>query len=193
MNRHWWLSHLTMSGVSRKLEVMAVWRSAIVRNVFTSLPRMASSRSRKESSHAYNLRTCNGNGNTLTYREPTQANVHIWHLVHTQTMNIHMMTEIWGHRGYIYENDLYYDDVIMTTIASQITSLTNVYSTVYSDADQRKHQSSASLAFVWGSGKCFHLMTSSCLGRYEQKSWRNWSFEVFNRGLRNANRHACPR
>ena len=46
---------------------------------------------------------------------------------------------------------------------------------VYSDADQRKHQSSASPAFVWGihrdrwiprtkgqlRGKCFHLMTSS--------------------------------
>ena len=35
-------------------------------------------------------------------------------------------------------------------MASQITSLTIVYSIVYSDADQRKHQSSASLAFVWG-------------------------------------------
>ena len=43
-----------------------------------------------------------------------------------------------------------YIDVIMTTMVSQITSLTVVYSTVYSDADQRKHQSSASLAFVWG-------------------------------------------
>ena len=64
----------------------------------------------------------------------------------------------------------------MNTMASQITSLTVVYSTIYSDADQRKHQSSASLAFVWGihrdrgiprtkgqlRGKCFHLMTSSC-------------------------------
>ena len=30
------------------------------------------------------------------------------------------------------------------------TSLTIVYSNVYLDADQRKHQSSASLAFVWG-------------------------------------------
>ena len=39
----------------------------------------------------------------------------------------------------------------MTTMASQITSLTVVYSNVYSDADQRKHQSPASLAFVWGS------------------------------------------
>ena len=38
----------------------------------------------------------------------------------------------------------------MGAIASQITSLTIVYSTVYSDAYQRKHQSSASLGFVWG-------------------------------------------
>ena len=38
----------------------------------------------------------------------------------------------------------------MDTMASQITSLTIVYSTVYSDANQRKHQSSASLAFVTG-------------------------------------------
>ena len=38
----------------------------------------------------------------------------------------------------------------MGAIASQITSLTIVYSTFYSEADQRKHQSSASLAFVRG-------------------------------------------
>ena len=49
-----------------------------------------------------------------------------------------------------YSIPAHYGDVIMGTIASQITSLTTVYSTVYSDADQRKHQSSASLAFVWG-------------------------------------------
>ena len=45
---------------------------------------------------------------------------------------------------------IYYNDVIMSTMASQITSLTVVYLTVYSGADQRKHQSSASLAFVRG-------------------------------------------
>ena len=45
----------------------------------------------------------------------------------------------------------HYNDVIMGTIASQITSLTIVYSFFYWDADQRKHQSSASLAFVRGS------------------------------------------
>ena len=38
----------------------------------------------------------------------------------------------------------------MGAIASQITSLTIVYLTVYSGADQSKYQSSASLAFVWG-------------------------------------------
>ena len=44
----------------------------------------------------------------------------------------------------------HHNNVIMSAIASQITSLTIVYSTVYSDADQRIHQSSASLAFVRG-------------------------------------------
>ena len=38
----------------------------------------------------------------------------------------------------------------MDAIVSQITNLTIVYSIVYSDADQRKQQSSASLAFVRG-------------------------------------------
>ena len=38
----------------------------------------------------------------------------------------------------------------MGAIASQVTSLTIVYFTVYSGTDQRKHQSSASLAFVRG-------------------------------------------
>ena len=38
----------------------------------------------------------------------------------------------------------------MSSTAAQITSPTIVYWTVYSDADQRKHQSSASLAFVRG-------------------------------------------
>ena len=82
----------------------------------------------------------------------------------------------------------HYNDVIMGAIASQITSLTIVYSTVYSDADQRKHQSSASLAFALGihrspvnsphkgpvTRKKFHLMTSS---------WRKWR-EIFTAILR---------
>ena len=54
----------------------------------------------------------------------------------------------------------HYNDVIMDTIASQITSLTIVYSIIHSDADQRKHQSSPSLAFVrgihWGPVNSWH-------------------------------------
>ena len=45
---------------------------------------------------------------------------------------------------------IHYSDVIMGATASQITSLLIVYSTVYSGADQRKHQNSASLDFERG-------------------------------------------
>ena len=43
---------------------------------------------------------------------------------------------------------LHYKDVTMTAMASQITSCTIVYSTIYSGVDQSKHQSPASLVFV---------------------------------------------
>ena len=66
--------------------------------------------------------------------------------IEAQTMRIDL-TIIINKEGNV---GMHYDDVIMAAIASQITSLTIVYSTVYSDADQRKHQSSASLAFVRG-------------------------------------------
>ena len=45
---------------------------------------------------------------------------------------------------------VHYNDRIMSAMASQITSLVIVYSSVYSGADQRKHQSSSWLAFVRG-------------------------------------------
>ena len=59
-------------------------------------------------------------------------------------------------------------DIIMSAVASQITGVSIVCSTVSSGAYQRKHQSSAPLVFVrWISilksqqhRKCFHLMTS---------------------------------
>ena len=49
-----------------------------------------------------------------------------------------------------HHHNNHYIDVIISMIVSQITSLTIVHSTVYSGADQRKHQSSMSLAFVRG-------------------------------------------
>ena len=52
------------------------------------------------------------------------------------------------------EYTVQYSNVIRSAMASQITSLTLVYSTVYSSADQRKHQSSASRTFVSGIHRC---------------------------------------
>ena len=52
-------------------------------------------------------------------------------------------------RGIGPHND-HHSDVIMISMASQIPSASIVYLTVCSDIDQRKHQSSASLAFVRG-------------------------------------------
>ena len=57
-----------------------------------------------------------------------------------KTKNVHLQMRL----------SLHYNDVRMGAIPSQITSLTIVNPTVYLDAGQRKHQSSASLAFVWG-------------------------------------------
>ena len=55
-----------------------------------------------------------------------------------------------GDRWFLLTKASHYNDIIMGVMASQITSLTIVYSTVYSGGNQRKHQSFATLAFVRG-------------------------------------------
>ena len=75
-------------------------------------------------------------------------------LVHTDIglLIVIYLSEIMGEELWVgsYPIDSHYNDIILSAMASQITSLTIVHSSVYSGADQRKHQSSASLAFVWG-------------------------------------------
>ena len=61
-----------------------------------------------------------------------------------------IFTSCWPRNNAIFRALSHYDDVTMSLMVSQITSLTIVCSTVNSAADQRKHQSSASLAFVRG-------------------------------------------
>ena len=84
-----------------------------------------------------------------------------WHLVGTEPVRYHsVLTSLFSVSGRcshysvtcwkIWANPPHYNDVIMGTMASQITSLVIVYSTIYSSTDQRKHQSSASLAIVRG-------------------------------------------
>ena len=76
------------------------------------------------------------------------------HKVATQEINTFVRAKTVCHfRPHTIFN-IHYNDVIMGYIASGITGFTIVYSAVYSGADQRKLQSSASLAFVrrihWG-------------------------------------------
>ena len=49
-----------------------------------------------------------------------------------------------------YEINKHYNDVMKSAMASHLTSHTIDYLTVCPGADERKHQSSASLVFVWG-------------------------------------------
>ena len=95
-------------------------------------------------------------------------------------MSKHTFGEVstwWCHTYYALSKLLrwiiHFSDVII--MASQTTGVSVVFSTVCSGTDQRKHQSSASLAFMRGihrwpvdsphkgpvTRKCFHLMTSS--------------------------------
>ena len=67
-------------------------------------------------------------------------------------------------------------------MASPITGVSIIYSTVCSGADQRKHQSSTVLVFAHTKGqqrgKCFHLMTSSW-GKGTIPWWRH-QMETFS-------------
>ena len=91
---------------------------------------------------------------SLGLNELTHSEYHIYML---QTEHITVLEDVnkkfpWSSchaLKMIFLDRFHYDDVIMSAMVSQITSLTIVYSNV-SGADQRKHQSSASLAFVWG-------------------------------------------
>ena len=73
---------------------------------------------------------------------------HQWHQTPNVPGNIFLYTSSYFNRPHMYI--FHYCDAIMGANASQITSLTVVYSTVYWRSDQRTHQSSPSLAFVRG-------------------------------------------
>ena len=81
-------------------------------------------------------------------------------------------------RRYHKANDIAqirYIGVIMGAMASQITSLTIVYSSVYSSADQRKHQSSASLDFCAGNSQVTGEFPTQMASNVENVSiwWRH--------------------
>ena len=110
--------------------------------------------------------------NILLKRHNTLANI-----FGTTLLMPYIQVNLWNWFEYLTPADgNHYSDVIIRAMAHEITGISIVYSAVCSEADQRKHQSSTSLAFVRGihrwpvnspykvqwRGKCFHLMASSC-------------------------------
>ena len=88
---------------------------------------------------------------TGEYRKQRASNAEIGSMSwHRHVIEAHI--EIWlamADRAF-KQLHYHYSDVIMSKMASQITSVLIVYLTVCSGPDQRKHHSSASLAFVRG-------------------------------------------
>ena len=84
----------------------------------------------------------------------------------------------------------HYRDVITGTMASHITSLTIVYSTVYSGAYRRKHQSTASLAFVRGIHRGTGEFPAQMASNAENVSiwWRHHD----NVAILSSSHHCCP-
>ena len=95
-------------------------------------------------------RTTPREGPVMRKRFPRHEIIMFWQLP------VPLMTKIsskWQLRSSVllpFHYSVNYSAVIMSTMASQITSPTIVYSTVYSGANERKYQTSASLAFVRG-------------------------------------------
>ena len=81
--------------------------------------------------------------NTISWYDPCHSLHEIPLLMKTWVTSHEICTGFWWAL-------LHYNDVIMSAMAFQNTSLTVVYSTVYPGANQIKHQSFASLAFVRG-------------------------------------------
>ena len=77
---------------------------------------------------------------------PTKAKSNADAFRHVRIIDSHTRHYTVSHREYW----IHYNDVTMSVMASPITSRMIVYSTVYSCADKRKHESSASLGFMRG-------------------------------------------
>ena len=81
---------------------------------------------------------------------PTYRHLKIQH--ENQRVDMVYGLDVWSNNSVMktWKTVYHYNAVMMSAMASQITSVTIVYTTVFWGADQRKYQSSASLAFVWG-------------------------------------------
>ena len=85
----------------------------------------------------------------------------------------------------------HYNDVILSRMASQITGLTIMYPTVYSGADQRKYQGSASLAFVGNSSVTGEFPTQRSSNAVNASIW--WRYHAPGQQYRGSNASEATR
>ena len=128
-----------------------VWKTSNTANFLSPSQKLAIFQPDKQvqtvKAWAWNKVTLSKMGHRVGGGVPTNAVNVLYHV--TNFPNI-LVKDTIAHMRARNGESFHYSDVIRGAMASQITSLTIVYSTVYSGAGQRKHQSSASLTFVRG-------------------------------------------
>ena len=139
----------------------------------------------------YEICTQNGLKKRVEVPNPSGAKVTIYNSMRTKSISWRLMTRL-PEKDIKHFSHFHYIDVIMTTMASQITTLMAVYSTVYSDADQRKHQSSASLAFLCvcgggGGGGGIHRSIPRTKGQLRGKGFHLMTWSWILRNYRSCN------
>ena len=84
------------------------------------------------------------------YASPQHGAADLWRASNEERPLRGLPVMVVNSRLWIGNEQWHYSDVIVGPLASLITSLTSVYSTVHPGTDQRKHQSSTSLTFARG-------------------------------------------
>ena len=87
------------------------------------------------------------------------------------------------------EWSIHYSDVMMNTMESEITGVSIVYATVCSDVDQRKHASSASLAFM----REFHWLQRASNAPNVSIWWRHWPWNMLHKFYQCSFRTHCTK
>ena len=137
-----YIRHLAVYALKPGWRFSLIRRLRNVRSLKVSMPRdlWLGVSNRSEIRQASRQKCCRGASQILEQCEHVKPNL-------AASRAIRCLIEYWNRpwTGYFH-----YSDVTMSATASEITSLTIVYASVYSGADQRKYQSSASLAFDRG-------------------------------------------
>ena len=143
---HTWLGMWLLIHAGNKVNPYDIWPKILhnLSNVITVhqyIPNSAVSMAYRLNKETRKMIRCK-NVSYLVAPDNDNLRCHLWR----QRWHLDQWPKIWYHSRW----SIYYSDVIMSAMASQLTSVSTVCSFVCSGANQRKHQSPALLAFVRG-------------------------------------------